>query len=183
MKFSIFALIAGLWKRLWVSKPSIQPDDPPYWITPEFQKNLDEAFAQQRRENLAKQKLIRDHALAAAQAGTGPQPWDRDWYERCSDVSEEIYDLASVAGWQWAQELIEVLNWALASPQGQRALELAGQSSNPWQGELELIAHLRQNLVSASHDLLREEAQQLDYSKEWDAALEYALRSAAAQAN
>jgi hypothetical protein len=182
MKFNLFAWIIALWQRLRASKPSVQTVDRLSLKTPELQQRLAEVCAQHRRDYLAKEKLIRDYALAEAKTGRGPQPWDRDWYERCSDVSDEIYDLASAAGWQWVQEFIEVLDWALASPQGQQAQVLAGQPSNPWRHELELIAHLRTNLVGASRYLLREQARQLDYSEEWDIALESALRSAAARA-
>lgn len=114
-------------------------------------------------------------AKAAAATGQGPQPWDRDWIEYQYDIHDEIYEITNHLGWQRTQEFIEILDWALNSPQGRMAMEQQGDPASPWQGPLDLLRELREPLVDASHDMLRCRAEGLEYSPEWDHDLHQAL--------
>ena len=106
-----------------------------------------------------------DDAHAAAASGEGPQTWDRDWFERKEAyIGDKISEIASTIGWHRTQDFLEVLDWALASPQGQRALAQAGDDSSPWQGALEMIEELRQSLIEASHEMLGSQADGLGYT-------------------
>jgi len=113
-------------------------------------------------ERAEQQRLADAHAAAAS--GEGPQPWDRDWFEHQSDIGHEIFEIASTMGWHRTQDFLEVLNWALASPQGQRALAQAGDDASPWQGALEMIEELRGALIEASHQMLGAQADGLGYT-------------------
>jgi hypothetical protein len=105
-----------------------------------------------------------DDAHAAAASGEGPQTWDRDWFEHQVHIGDKIFEIASTIGWHRTQDFLEVLDWALASPQGQRALAQAGDDSSPWQGALEMIEELRQSLIEASHQMLGSQADDLGYT-------------------
>lgn len=110
-----------------------------------------------------------------------PQPWEREWFAS-TDLSGDIRQLASKAGWHRLQELIEIMEWALASPQGQRAADLAldqlgPDPSNPWQGPYELINEILPLLVADSHTMLRQQASGLHYSQASTDALETSLES------
>lgn len=111
----------------------------------------------------AEQQRLAD-AHAAAASGEGPQPWDRDWIEVQVDIGDQISEIASTIGWHRTQDFLEVLNWALASPQGQRALAQAGDDASPWQGALELIDELWRPLSEASHEMLGNQAVGLGYT-------------------
>jgi hypothetical protein len=120
--------------------------------------------------------------LEAAKAGEGPQPWDHDWYLYQKDFSKEIIQLAKKTGWHHIQNLIEILNWALASPQCQRALAWdldrgEPDPNNPWSEPLSLMVSLYHPLRQASHELLREQAKGLRYPEEWAEALDQRLLS------
>ena len=84
-------------------------------------------------------------------------------------------------GWHRTQDFLEVLDCALASPQGQRALAQAGDAASPWQGALEMIEELRGALVEASHQMLGSQADGLGYTidakEELWAALEESSRA------
>jgi hypothetical protein len=111
----------------------------------------------------AKQQEIAD-AHAAAASGEGPQTWDRDWIENEVYIEDKIFEIASTMGWHRTQNFLEVLEWALASPQGQRALAQAGYDASPWQGALEMIEELRGPLIDASHQMLGNQAAGLGYT-------------------
>jgi hypothetical protein len=112
----------------------------------------------------ARQQELAD-ARAAAASGEGPQTWDRDWIEQKEVyIGDKISEIASTIGWHRTQDFLEVLDWALASPQGQRALAQAGDDSSPWQGALEMIEELRQSLIEASHQMLGSQADDLGYT-------------------
>jgi hypothetical protein len=113
-------------------------------------------------ERAQQQKLADAHAAAAS--GEGPQTWDRDWIEHKVYTEDKIFEIASTIGWHRTQDFLEVLDWALASPQGQRALAQAGDDSSPWQGALEMIEELRQSLIEASHQMLGSQADDLGYT-------------------
>lgn len=111
----------------------------------------------------AQQQELAD-AHAAAASGEGPQTWDRDWIEHKVYTEDKIFEIANTIGWHRTQDFLEVLDWALASPQGQRALAQAGDDASPWQGALEMIEELRQPLIEASHQMLGSQADGLGYT-------------------
>ena len=112
-----------------------------------------------------KQQQEMADAHAAAASGEGPQTWDRDWFEQKEAyIGDKISEIASTSGWHRTQHFLEVLDWALASPQGQRALAQAGDDASPWQGALEMIEELRQPLIEASHQMLGSQADGLGYT-------------------
>ena len=111
-----------------------------------------------------KQQQEMADAHAAAASGEGPQTWDRDWFEHEVHIGDKISEIASTIGWHRTQDFLEVLDWALASPQGQRALAQAGDGASPWQGALEMIEDLRGPLIDASHQMLGTQAIGLDYT-------------------
>ncbi|MEB3353805.1 MAG: hypothetical protein VKM34_06180 [Cyanobacteriota bacterium] len=113
--------------------------------------------------------------LEAARAGVGPQPWDQDWHEFQLDLSTDLISLAHKAGWHRVQNFLEIIVWALSSPQGQEALLLSQHPDNSWQGPLKLIGELYPPLRHASHEMLRKQARGLNYSKEWIEQLESAI--------
>ena len=133
----------------------VQPD-------PNLLLSLEELVA---INELAQQQRLAD-AHAAAASGEGPQPWDRDWFEHQVNIEDEIFEIASTIGWHRTQDFLEVLNMALSSPQGQRALAQAGDDTSPWQGALEMIEELRRPLIEASHQMLRSRATGLGYTSE-----------------
>ena len=122
--------------------------------------SIEELVAIQTRAQ--QQKLADAHAAAAS--GEGPQTWDRDWIEHQVHIGDKIFDIASTIGWHRTQDFLEVLDWALASPQGQRALAQAGDDSSPWQGALEMIDELWRPLNDASHEMLGNQAAGLGYT-------------------
>lgn len=113
-------------------------------------------------EELMQKQLADAHEAAAAEEG--PQPWERDWIEYEVYMEDEIRKIATNIGWHRTQDFLTVLNMALASPQGQRALAEVGEETSFWQGELQLIQELRRGLVTASHDMLCSHATGLGYS-------------------
>ena len=133
----------------------VQPD-------PNLLLSLEELVA---INELAQQQRLAD-AHAAAASGEGPQPWDRDWFEHQVNIEDEIFEIASTIGWHRTQDFLEVLNMAVASPQGQRALAQAGDDTSPWQGALEMIEELRRPLIESSHQMLRSRATGLGYTSE-----------------
>lgn len=80
-------------------------------------------------ERAEQQRLADAHAAAAS--GEGPQTWDRDWFELQTCIEDDISDIATTIGWHRTQDFLEVLDWALASPQGQLALAEADDDASP----------------------------------------------------
>lgn len=112
----------------------------------------------------ARQQELTD-ACAAAASGEGPQTWDRDWIEQKEVyIEDKMLEIANTIGWHRTQDFLEVLDWALASPQGQRALAQAGDDASPWQGALEMIDELWRPLINASHEMLGSQAAGLGYT-------------------
>lgn len=107
-----------------------------------------------------------EQAKAAATEGTGPQAWDADWFENELDVGEEALALTETWSWQNVQTLQEALDWALASPQGQRAQARQEEENTPWDPTLQMIKDLQLGLTWRSHTLLSQQAKALGYSKE-----------------
>jgi len=115
-------------------------------------------------ERVRQQRLVDAHA--AADSGEGPQPWERDWFQYQLCIEDEIMEISSTIGWHRTQDFLEVLNWALASPQGQRALAQAGDDTSPWQGALDMIKELELSLIEATHLMLDSQATGLGYTDE-----------------
>lgn len=107
-----------------------------------------------------------DKAYEDAKAGTGSQDWDAGWFENERCFAEETEAFVCKWSWQQVQTLREILNWALASPQGQRALHLCNEESSPWQGTLDMIESMKQGLNWKIHALLIQHAKKLQYNKE-----------------
>lgn len=127
-----------------------------------------EAMLQEHRE-LIKQSFAQSlvDAHQAAKEGVGPQPWDQDWLENQTPMEDEIEHLSRSWSWQTVNNMIEVLNWASASPQGQRAVALSEDDDNPWQGPLDLIEEMKRALMNRSHSLLFQQAKGLEYPGTW----------------
>jgi hypothetical protein len=113
-------------------------------------------------ERVRQQRLVDAHA--AADSGEGPQPWERDWFQYQLCIEDEIMEISSTIGWHRTQDFLEVLDWALASPQGQRALAQTDDDASPWQGALEMIKELQRPLIEMSHLMLLSHAEELDYT-------------------
>lgn len=85
-------------------------------------------------------------AHAAALAGTGPMPYDRNWHEAGCNF-EILIEQTEGINWYVANELLEITEWALASPQGQRALALQDDPTNPGGETLSTLLELRDALT------------------------------------
>jgi hypothetical protein len=131
-----------------------------------FLQQLSEVDWEADYERACQQILVDAHAAAAS--GEGPQPWDRDWFEYQGQglIETKIMEISSTIGWHRTQDFLEVLNWALASPQGQRALAQAGDDTSPWQGALDMIKELELSLIEATHLMLDSQATGLGYTDE-----------------
>jgi hypothetical protein len=107
-------------------------------------------------------------AHAAAAAGEGPQPFDEDWIENGWDVEESIGE--AIRNWSWGQVqvLSTLLDMALASPQGQRALaeRLEESGVRLWRDHLEMVHDMRLAISGRSYRLLRDQAKALGLSEE-----------------
>jgi hypothetical protein len=117
-------------------------------------------------------------ACASADAGIGPQRWDREWIQNKDDHGSDVSYMTDGWGWHKLQDLIEVLDWALASPQGQRAQAHARDPNNMGAATLELIQQMRLELRNQCHQLLVVHAEVLDYSDDLMEALSSALNEA-----
>lgn len=126
---------------------------------------LEEVQAAKARRDREWQQALTD-AHAAAASGEGPQPWDRDWIEFQVDIEDDIREIAGRIGWHRTQDFLEILDWAVASPQGQRALAGLGDAASPGQSVLELIEELVRPLTEASHQMLSAHAKGLGYTDE-----------------
>lgn len=132
-------------------------------------------------EKIMMHALKENEALQAAKAGEGPQPWDQDWFENTENLTQDVMELASKAGWHRLQHFREILAWALASPQGQRAIAsmqdcVGPDPTNPWHEPLVILANLYICAQKASHKMLREQAKGLHYSEELKSELDHKLR-------
>lgn len=127
--------------------------------------------------NLLEEAYRQNMATAHAEAtlGTAPQPWDADWCENALDIWEETEVLVKKWSWQHVQILQEILDMALASPQGQKAQSLAHEVNNPWRDALRMIEGMKQALTSRSHSLLRKQGKELGNSQGRQFELEVAL--------
>jgi hypothetical protein len=182
MMFSILKSVAHAWQRLRPSQATLTATTPTPWQPPELEKLM--AATKPELEKLMAEateqaKLLRQQAWAdahaAAASGEGPQPWDCDWIKFQVDVSDEIHALAHAIGWHRTQQFIEVLDWALASPQGQRALAMGDDPASPWRGALEMLNEFRHPLAEASLQMLMEEVRGLGCSDCLKEALEIGL--------
>jgi hypothetical protein len=115
------------------------------------------------------------NAHAAAAAGTGPQRWDADWYGNAINLSEEVEAMVGDWSWQQVQTFREVLGWALASPQGQRAQAMRGEPDSPWNDGLEMLEEMQMALTWRTQNLLHQQSRGLQYSQEQQQELEDAL--------
>lgn len=100
------------------------------------------------------------NAHASALAGTGPMPYDREWYAAGCNF-EHLIEQAEGINWHVANELLEVTEWALASPQGQRALALQDEPTNPGGETLRTLLELREALTDKVRQELFEHIRQL----------------------
>ena len=110
------------------------------------------------------QAMEKAHAEAAA--GTGPQAWDADWYGNTLDLSDEVEAMVGNWSWQHVQSLREVLSWAAASPQGQRAQAMRDEPGSPWSDGLEMLEEMQMALSWRTQDLLHQQSRGLHYSNE-----------------
>ena len=141
--------------------PGSSPQSPePPMEAPSAMDLINEGFERLRGESYLESLK---EARAAAAAGTGPQPWDEDWIEYQIAIGDETSNFACALSWQNTQWLIEGLDWALASPQGETAKATIDDPSIPRSEPLNLILDMREALVQHSHLLLREQAKGLIY--------------------
>jgi len=149
-----------------------------------FSRNHQQARSEQAAGDLFDEleAIFKEHYLAtsekahaAAADGTGPQIYDGDWWEHTLDPCEEIEDM--VRGWSWQNVQIfqEILDMALASPQGQRAQSIADEGHNPWGEALEMIEQMRSALTFRSHRLLLDQGKGLGNSQGRQFELQVAL--------
>ncbi len=113
----------------------------------------------------AHQKALAN-AHAAAATGTGPQAWDADWYGNAINLSEEVEAMVGDWSWQNVQSFREVLSWAAASPQGQRAQAMRGEPDSPWSDGLEMLEEMQMALTWRTQNLLHQQSKGLHYSNE-----------------
>lgn len=114
-------------------------------------------------------------AHEAAAAGTGPQTWDSDWYGNAINLSDEVEAMVGDWSWQHVQSLREVLSWAAASPQGQRAQAMRSEPNSPWNDGLEMLEEMQTALTWRSQNLLHQQSRGLHFSKKQRQELEDAL--------
>jgi len=134
----------------------------------ELLQGLDRVAGEAHQQAMAK-------AHAAAAAGTGPQTWDADWYGNAINLSEEVETMVGNWSWQRVQSFREVLSWALASPQGQRAQAMRGEPVSPWSDGLEMLEEMQMALTWRTQNLLHQQSRSLHYSNEQQQELEDAL--------
>lgn len=118
-------------------------------------RSLLEEWEAQRARNEQK-------ALAEAAAGTGPQPYDRDWYSNGCDIDH----IVSEFDWHLTNDFLDLVTMAAHSAEGQRALAMKDDPANPRQHVLTLLLDLRRALVYRQRDLLFEQAKTLNWDTE-----------------
>jgi len=111
--------------------------------------------------SIAKQQ--EEDAQTAALDGTGPMPYDREWFEVGCDY-QSLIEHAEDFDWHIANDLLEVMDWALASPQGQRAIARQNDPLNPGANALNALLDLREALTERVRNELMKHARELDYS-------------------
>jgi hypothetical protein len=123
---------------------------------------LELAFEQARAECDAFKARIR----AEAAAGTGVQPWEREWPLGDFGLYEHL-----AGDWNadpaLLGQLITIANWALRSPQGRKALLQDGQPASPWQHTLDTVREFRDGLVSRQRELLDRRANDDNWMQNW----------------
>ena len=173
MNFDILKSATTTWQRLkQLGRARFVTSEKGSWLTPK-QLNALLAGAKETCEREWQQTLADAHAAAAS--GEGPQPWDRDWIEHQADLSDGVLAIAATISWHRTQDLLDVLDWALASPQGQRALAMREDANSPWQETLEMLEELRPALLEASLQMLNDRARSLSSAGCSQAGLEDAL--------
>jgi hypothetical protein len=107
-------------------------------------------------------------AHAAAASGEGPHHFDEDWIENGWDVEESIEEAISNWSWGQVQDLGTILDWAMASPQAQRALAERSEECGVrlWRNHLEMVHDMRLALSGRSYRLLSDQAEALGWSEE-----------------
>jgi hypothetical protein len=91
------------------------------------------------------------------------------------------HEKAKKAGWHRVQSLRDALDWCMSSPQFQQALASVQDGpeqamDSPWLEPLQAFGALYVSVAEASHQLLREQAQGLNYSDRARSELEDRLR-------
>jgi hypothetical protein len=132
----------------------LEPDS----LAPEIKLAMEQASAEH--------EVFTARILAEAAAGTGVQPWDREWPLGDFDLHEHL-----AVDWNadpaLLGQLITIANWALRSPQGRKALLQDGQPANPWQHTLDTVRELRDALTYRQRDLLDRRANDEDWMHNW----------------
>jgi hypothetical protein len=90
-------------------------------------------------------------------------PYDREWFEVGCDY-QSLIEYADEIDWHIANDLLEVLGWAMASPQGQRAIARQNDPLNPGADALNALLGLKEALTERVRDELIKHARKLDYS-------------------
>lgn len=135
-------------------------------LSPEMAQ-LAQSFAYGTVDYSERDKKREQEALDAAAAGTGPMPYERDWYQNGYDIQDLIEELENWGlDWHLVNDFYEVLTWALNSSEGQRALEQKDNPNNPRQCPLALLLDLREALSRYRYDLLVGHAEKLEWSHE-----------------
>ena len=163
-----------IFKILSFGKAPVNPGTTP--SMEELRQELDRAMEEAHQQALAS-------AHAAAAAGTGPQAWDADWYGNAINLSEEVEAMVGEWSWQHVQLFRELLSWAAASPQGQRAQAMRGESNSPWSDGLAMLEEMQMALSWRSQNLLYQQSRGLHYSKEQQRELNDALEELLHQQN
>jgi hypothetical protein len=165
--------ITSCWRSLLSFLPSFGGDrEQPLQLSEEQIASLMKLNEETRQKRIAHEKAI---------AGEGPQPWDQDWPESNEDLSLDVLRLAKKAGWHRVQSLRDALDWCMSSPQFQQALASVQDGpeqamDSPWLEPLQAFGVLYVSVAEASHQLLREQAQGLNYSDRARSELEDRLR-------
>ena len=123
-----------------------------------------EAVERARAEDQERRARI----FAAAADGTGVQPWERDW-PYLEFVVFDHFGCEFPADAILIGQLLTMLSWALASPQGRAALHRDGQPTNPGQHTLDTLRDMRSGLVFRQRELL--EQKHVGEPSEWVAKL------------
>lgn len=83
---------------------------------------------------------------SAAEDGSGPQPWDKEWPLASFDLAEHFSSID--AGPAVLNRLLLMVDWALASAHGRKALIADQQAHNPHQHTLDTIREFRDAIGS-----------------------------------
>ncbi len=130
-------------------------------------RDLMKSIIESEKAGEEKSEQALDQAHESAEAGTGPQPYDRDWIEADLDFDRWIIEESKGLNWHITNDLIEVIDWALQSPQGTKALDLQDSENSPWQDPLENAIKLKLALEGRAQMLLEEQAKKLNWTKNY----------------